>query len=93
MRIPIHPGELLKEELDARSMSASGLAKCLGVDAPRINDIIRCKRRITADTALRLAQYFENSAEFWLNLQMRHDLAMAKKELGAKIKKEVRSAA
>ena len=58
MRIPTHPGELLKEELGARKMSASALAKALGVDAPRINDIVRCRRRITADTALRLAQFF-----------------------------------
>jgi addiction module HigA family antidote len=64
MPIPTHPGELLKQELGARKMSARDLAKALGVDAPRINDIVRCKRRITADTALRLAQYFGGEAKF-----------------------------
>lgn len=93
MRIPTHPGELLKEELAARNMTASGLAKALGVDAPRINDIVRCKRRITADTALRLAQYFNGEAKFWMTLQMNHDLAITQQEQGAKIKNEVRSAA
>jgi addiction module HigA family antidote len=93
MRIPTHPGKLLKEELSARHMSASGLAKALGVDAPRINDIVRCKRRITADTALRLAQFFGGEAIFWMNLQVNHDLAITQKEQGDKIKREVRSAA
>ena len=92
-RIPTHPGRILREELDARAMSASALAKALGVDAPRINEIVNCRRSVTPDTALRLARYFEGSPKFWLTMQMNHDLGKAEAELGARIKNEVRAAA
>jgi addiction module HigA family antidote len=87
MRIPIHPRELLKEELGARNISANGLAKALGIDAPLMKDIVRCQRSITAETALRLAQYFGGDAKVWLKMQMNHDLSLARKENGGRIKK------
>jgi len=93
MRIPKHPGKLLKEEIEARQMSASKLAAALGVPANRISEIIRGRRNVSAETALRLARYFGNSAEFWLNLQIRHDLGKALAEQGADIKRTVKKAA
>ncbi len=93
MRIPKHPGKLLKEEIDARNMSASKLASALGVPANRISDIIRERRSVTAETALRLARFFGNSPEFWLNLQVRHDLGKANAEQGAVIRRTVKKAA
>ncbi len=75
---PIHPGEILREEfLVPLSLSANALAIALGVPAPRINDIARERRGITADTALRLARYFGTSAEFWMGLQADYDLRRA----------------
>jgi addiction module HigA family antidote len=75
---PIHPGEILREEfLAPLNLSANALAIALGVPAPRINDIVRERRGITADTALRLARYFGVSAEFWMGLQADHDLRLA----------------
>ncbi len=75
---PIHPGEILREEfLVPLGLSASALAIALSVPAPRINDIAREKRGITADTALRLARYFGTSAEFWMGLQADYDLRIA----------------
>lgn len=75
---PIHPGEILREEfLVPLSLSANALAIALGVPAPRINDIARERRGITADTALRLARYFGTSAEFWMGLQADYDLRIA----------------
>lgn len=75
---PIHPGEILREEfLVPLNLSANALAIALGVPAPRINDIARERRGITADTALRLARYFGTSAEFWMGLQADHDLRIA----------------
>lgn len=72
---PIHPGEVLREEfLKPLSMSAHALAIALHVPAPRINDIVRERRAVSADTALRLARYFGTSAEFWLGLQADFDL-------------------
>jgi addiction module HigA family antidote len=82
MRIPKHPGKLLKEEISARRISASKLATALGVPANRISEIIRGRRNISAETALRLGQYFGNSPEFWLNLQIMHDLGKANAEEG-----------
>ena len=70
-------------------MSAHALALELKVPAPRINEIVRERRAITPDTALRLARYFGSTPRFWLNLQASHDLKMAKRELGPKIAKEV----
>ena len=87
---PIHPGEILLEEfLVPLNMSAHALAMALRVPAPRINDIVREKRSITPDTALRLARYFGTSAEFWLNLQIAYDLRRVRRELGVSIDREV----
>ena len=76
----IHPGEILKTEfMEPLGLSSYQLAKDLHVSAPRVNDIVLGKRSITADTAMRLSAYFGNSAEFWLGLQMDHDLWIAAK--------------
>lgn len=86
---PIHPGEIIKEEyLEPLNMSANALAIALRVPAPRINDVIRQKRGISIDTALRLARYFNTTPQFWMNLQVSYDLKMAKQNV-AKIKKEI----
>ena len=77
-RIPIHPGSLLKEELDERGMSANAFAKALGVPTNRITEILRERRNVTAETALRLAAYLGGSPEFWLNLQTNHELGKAR---------------
>ena len=74
---PIHPGELLREEfLPEYGLTAGSLAKALDVPRDRIEKIIRKRRSITADTAARLAQFFETTPQFWLNLQSNHDLAL-----------------
>lgn len=79
---PIHPGEVLREEfLQPMGISAHALAMALHVPAPRINDIVRERRSVTADTALRLARYFGTSAGFWLGLQSDHDAAIARAAL------------
>lgn len=91
---PVHPGEILEEEfLKPLGISQNRLGKDLGVPPRRINEIIRGKRAITADTALRLSKYFGNSASFWLGLQMDFDLDTAKDELAPRIDKEVRQLA
>lgn len=85
----IHPGEILREEyLKPLRMSAHALATALRVSAPRINDVVREKRGISVDTALRLARYFETTAQFWLNLQTSYDLKVAQKNVET-IQKEV----
>ena len=87
---PIHPGEILQEEfLIPMNLSQNQLGRDLNVSPRRINEIIHGKRRITADTALRLSAYFGNSASFWLGLQMDYDLDVAKDTLSQKIRKEV----
>lgn len=86
---PIHPGEILKDELDELMISASAFAKQLSVPANRITSIIKGKRSITADTALRLSRFFGTSPEFWLNLQASYDLKIAMELNGKKIMKEV----
>ena len=74
---PIHPGEVLREDfLEPLDMSANALANKLGVTPARINEIVREKRGITADSALRLAKYFGGSAQFWLNLQSTYELRL-----------------
>ena len=79
---PVHPGEILREEfLVPLSMSANALAVALRVPAPRINDVVRERRGVTADTALRLARFFGTSEAFWMGLQDDYDLAMARKTL------------
>ena len=87
---PIHPGEVLREEfLVPLSMSAHALALELKVPAPRINDIVRERRAISPDTALRLARYFGTTPQFWMNLQSTYDLKSVEKKVGPKIAKEV----
>lgn len=87
---PIHPGEILQEEfLAPLDISQNRLGKELGVSPRRINEIIHGKRAITADTALRLARFFGNSASFWLGLQMDFDLDVADDALADRINKEV----
>lgn len=93
MRIPTHPGVILKEELSALDISANAFAKALCVPANRVSEIIRGRRGVSAETALRLAAYFGNTPEFWLRLQNNHDLGKARAESGAAIKKQVRKAA
>lgn len=88
---PIHPGEVLREEfLIPLKLSVSALAKELHTDAPRINDIVREKRSLTPDTALRLARYFGTTPSFWLGLQMQYDLDIAEDEKAAEVKRQVR---
>jgi addiction module HigA family antidote len=90
--MPVHPGEVLLEEfLKPMGISQNHLALKIGVPARRINEIVLGKRRITADTALRLARYFDNSAKFWLGLQTDYDLDMAADELGDILEHEVSS--
>ena len=87
---PIHPGEILREEfLLPMNLSAHALAIALRLPAPRINDIAREKRGVSADTALRLARYFGTSAEFWLGLQADYDLKMARKAAGDAIARDI----
>jgi antitoxin HigA-1 len=79
---PVTPGEMLKEEfLAGYGLSQNALAKAIGISPNRIAEIVNNRRRITADTALRLGLYFGNSAEFWLNLQSHYDLKMARRNL------------
>ncbi len=88
--LPIHPGEVLLEEfLKPMNLSQNQLALAVRVPARRINEIIHGKRRITADTALRLAHYFDMSPRFWLGLQMDYDLDIAEDEIGEQLQKEV----
>jgi len=87
---PIHPGEVLLEEfLKPMGISQNHLALKMSVSARRINEIVLGKRRITADTALRLAKVFGTSARFWLGLQMDYDLDVAADALGARLDREV----
>ena len=90
---PIHPGRILKREMTARNLSANRLALDLRVPSGRITQIVNGKRGISAETALRLARYFGNSAQFWVNLQSRYDLALAEQNIGAKVLSEVSQAA
>ena len=84
-------GEMLKEEFLAEyGLSQNQLARSIGISPNRIAEIVNNRRRITADTALRLSLYFGNSAEFWLNLQQSYDLSKARTEAGKKINQEVR---
>jgi antitoxin HigA-1 len=88
---PIHPGEILREEyLVPLGMSANALAMALHVPAPRINDIVRERRAVTSDTALRLARFFGGDARSWLNLQVACDLRLAEQSAGKKIQQQVR---
>jgi addiction module HigA family antidote len=87
---PIHPGEILLEEfLKPMDLSQNRLAMDIHVPARRINEIVLGKRRITADTALRLGRFFGNSPQFWLGLQMDYDLDVAEDSLKNRLEKEV----
>lgn len=87
---PIHPGEVLREEfLVPLGLSAHALAQALRVPAPRVNDIVRERRGISPDTALRLARHFGTTPQFWLNLQASYDLKIAMQVAGARIEREV----
>ena len=90
---PIHPGRILKREMAARGLSANKLSLALRVPSGRITQILNGKRGISAETALRLARYFGNSAQFWINLQSRYDLATVEQKIGAKVSAEVEQAA
>ena len=88
--MPIHPGEVLLEEfLKPMNLSQNQMALALRVPARRINEIVHGKRRVTADTALRLGRYFEMSPRFWLGLQMDYDLDVANDETGDRLNQEV----
>jgi antitoxin HigA-1 len=88
---PVHPGEVLQEEfLTPFGLSQHRLALDIGVDPRRINEIVSGRRSVTANTALRLARYFNTSPEFWLGLQGQYDLDMEEDELGDRIAKEVK---
>lgn len=84
-RPPIHPGEILGEELKELGISANQLAQQIRVPQNRISQIIAGKRAITGDTALRLGHWFRTSAEFWLNLQAAYELRLAEQAAGAEI--------
>lgn len=91
---PVHPGEILREDfLVPLGMSATALAKALNVPVPRITDIVRERRAVTADTAMRLARYFGGDARSWLNLQTAYDLRLAEIRNAKRIKKEIAPAA
>jgi addiction module HigA family antidote len=91
--MPVHPGRILKRELEARELSANKLSLALRVPSGRITQILNGKRAITPETALRLARYFGNSPQFWMNLQTKHDLLVAEREIGERINAEVDEAA
>jgi addiction module HigA family antidote len=87
---PVHPGEVLREDfLAPLSMSVNALAKALGVPTPRINDVVRERRGISPDTAMRLARYFGGDARSWLNLQTAYDLRVAEMASAKEIERSV----
>jgi addiction module HigA family antidote len=88
---PIHPGETLREDfLKPLGLTANRLAMELMVPVTRVNDIVRRKRAITADTALRLARFFETTPQFWMNLQANYELELAQDTRGSEIAERVR---
>ena len=88
---PPHPGETIKEDyLVPLGMSVNALAKALGVGAARLNEIVRGERGVTADTALRLARYFDTTPDFWMGLQLEYDLRTARAKAGAEISRQVK---
>ena len=90
---PVHPGEILREEfLKPAGLSANALARALKVPAPRVNDIVRKRRGVSADTALRLARYFGGDARSWLNLQTAYDLRVAEIAVAKRVTREVQPA-
>jgi antitoxin HigA-1 len=90
---PIHPGQILRDEfLEPMKISVYTLAQAIKVPRSRVNDIVRGRRGITADTAFRLARYFGTTPELWINLQARYDLDVANRTLRRRIEREVRRA-
>jgi addiction module HigA family antidote len=87
---PIHPGEQLQEELDEMGMSGATFAAAIHVPTNRITEILRQRRGISADTALRLARYFGTTAEYWMNLQKAYELRLAEQTVGKTIQKTVK---
>jgi addiction module HigA family antidote len=88
---PVHPGEILSQEfMKPLGLSQYRLAKSIGVQATRINQIIHGRMGISADTALRLARYFNTTPEFWMNAQTHYELELAKDSLAGRLAKEVR---
>ena len=89
-RPPVHPGMTLKEDvMEELDLNASEVGRILGIPANRISEITRGRRSITADTALRLAEWLGMSAEFWLRLQEKYDLELTRMERGEEIKRQV----
>ncbi|TLX54210.1 addiction module antidote protein, HigA family [Stutzerimonas nosocomialis] len=87
---PVHPGEVLREEfLEPLGITPAALARALRVSAPTINDIVRERRGVTADTAIRLGRYFDTSAQFWMNLQSDYSLATTYAANGEEIEHEI----
>ncbi len=87
---PVHAGEILRDEfLTPLEISVYGLAKAIKVSRPRLNDVVRGRRAITTDTALRLGRYFGTTPAFWINLQTRYDLDVAERTLRRRIEREV----
>lgn len=93
-RNPIHPGKILAHEfLKELGITSYALAKAIGVPTNRITGIVNGDRSISADTALRLAQFFGNSPQFWMNLQMHYDLEVADRQSGRRIRRDIQQAA
>ena len=87
---PVHPGEVLRREfLEPLAMSVNALANALHVPATRLHEIVKCRRAITADTALRLARYFGGDPQSWMNLQVSYELRKVARESGKTIEKQV----
>jgi addiction module HigA family antidote len=90
---PTHPGEVLREELETRGISLNRMSRDTRIPLSRVSKLVHCERSFTPDTALRLERYLGASAQFWLNLQLAHDLAMARSGEAEKIAREVIAAA
>jgi antitoxin HigA-1 len=88
-RPPIHPGRILKRELEEAGLSANATALALRIPANRLTEIVNGKRSISADTALRLGRFFGTSAQMWMNLQAQYELQVAEDQSAAKIEREV----
>jgi len=87
---PVHPGEVLRDEIEVLDMSANALAQELGVPPNRITAILNGQRGVTADTALRLSRYLGTTPEFWLNLQKTYELRIAEIDAGDSIAKQIK---
>lgn len=88
-RVPVHPGAVLRREMEERKISINQFARDTRMPLSAASKLVNEQRTVTAETALRLARYFGTSPDFWLNLQMQHDLGLAQQESGAKIEREV----